>query len=216
MSKVVSPISRAQSHEFLNKLEAAGLDTQLAQKIIDSKNNELAVEVVDFIRSGGVHDWREENGIIYFSIMSNGMTGQEWISYFISRGNPIMDSIKYFLLSEEFKPTKSVVTEIAVLKGESFEDNQQALENIRKEAIRHRFVPPSLESTCLIRKRFTGEKIKAMGFGGGIVVIHKTGDFQKLLPVVGVDNLYSISTLIDKPDRKWGIKGYGFAFEVPK
>ena len=53
MRSIVSPISRGQGHEFLNKLEAAGLDSVSAQEVIDSKGNELATKVVRFIKNGG-------------------------------------------------------------------------------------------------------------------------------------------------------------------
>lgn len=54
MDTMVSPIvSRSQSHEFMNKLESAGLIGSLAQKVIDSKDNELAKKVVRLIENGG-------------------------------------------------------------------------------------------------------------------------------------------------------------------
>ncbi|MDP3988728.1 MAG: hypothetical protein Q8P93_00610, partial [bacterium] len=46
-------ISRGQGYELLNKLEAAGLDAQLAQKVVDSKDNDLAAKVVTLIQNGG-------------------------------------------------------------------------------------------------------------------------------------------------------------------
>lgn len=55
MDTIVSQkMSRGQSHEFLNKLEAAGLDEKFAQKLIESKNNKLAIEVVHLIRNFGL------------------------------------------------------------------------------------------------------------------------------------------------------------------
>ena len=42
-----------KEHEFLLKLETAGFDDELAQKVIGSKDNELAVKVVRFISNGG-------------------------------------------------------------------------------------------------------------------------------------------------------------------
>ena len=53
MNTMVSPIGRAQSHELLNKLEAAGLNVSLAQKVIGSKGNDLATKVVRLIENGG-------------------------------------------------------------------------------------------------------------------------------------------------------------------
>jgi hypothetical protein len=53
MDTIVSPIPRAQGHELLNKLEAAGLISNLAQRVIASKDNDLAKKVVRLIANGG-------------------------------------------------------------------------------------------------------------------------------------------------------------------
>lgn len=46
-------LSVHQEHELLIKLEEAGLDENIAQLIIESKDNELADKVVQFIMTGG-------------------------------------------------------------------------------------------------------------------------------------------------------------------
>jgi len=46
-------ISVHNEHEFLLKLEKAGLIDELAQKVIDSKGNDLATKVVRLIENGG-------------------------------------------------------------------------------------------------------------------------------------------------------------------
>jgi hypothetical protein len=54
METIVSQkMSRGQCNEFLNKLEAAGLSDECAQKVIDSKGNDLAAKVVRLIQNGG-------------------------------------------------------------------------------------------------------------------------------------------------------------------
>ncbi|MFZ2201786.1 MAG: hypothetical protein WAV56_00125 [Microgenomates group bacterium] len=50
MANIVSQISVHQEHELLAKLEAAGLTGQLAQKVIQSRGNTLAKEIVALIR----------------------------------------------------------------------------------------------------------------------------------------------------------------------
>lgn len=47
------PVGRGQGNELVNKLEAAGLDSTLAQRVIDSKGNDLAAKVVRLISNGG-------------------------------------------------------------------------------------------------------------------------------------------------------------------
>ena len=46
-------LSVHQEHEFLKRVEAAGLDSRFVQKVIDSKNNVLAIKVVELIKNGG-------------------------------------------------------------------------------------------------------------------------------------------------------------------
>jgi len=53
MAPIVSPISRKQGNELLDKLEAAGLGSPLSQKVIDSKDNELAKKLVRLIQNNG-------------------------------------------------------------------------------------------------------------------------------------------------------------------
>ncbi|MDP3935083.1 MAG: hypothetical protein Q8Q46_02635 [Candidatus Giovannonibacteria bacterium] len=54
METIVSRIlSVHKEHEVLLKLEAAGLNDELAQRVIDSKGNDLAAKVVMLISNGG-------------------------------------------------------------------------------------------------------------------------------------------------------------------
>ncbi|MEK9170563.1 MAG: hypothetical protein AAB674_02870 [Patescibacteria group bacterium] len=55
MNNIVSQrkLSVHKEHEVLLKLETAGLTDELAQKVIDSKGNDLAAKVVRLIQNGG-------------------------------------------------------------------------------------------------------------------------------------------------------------------
>lgn len=54
MEDIVSrTLSVHKEHEVLLKLEAAGLNDELAQKVVDSKGNGLALNVVKMVRDGG-------------------------------------------------------------------------------------------------------------------------------------------------------------------
>ena len=54
MKNIVSRIlSVHKEHELLLKLETAGLNDELAQRVIDSKGNDLATKVVRLIQNGG-------------------------------------------------------------------------------------------------------------------------------------------------------------------
>jgi hypothetical protein len=60
MSNHREPMSRGQGHEFLNKLEAAGLDATCAQLVIDSKGNDLASKVVRLIQNADPNWFADE------------------------------------------------------------------------------------------------------------------------------------------------------------
>ena len=54
MAKTVSrTLSVHQEHEFLGKLEAAGLTSDLAQRVIDSRGNKFAKRIVEVINGDG-------------------------------------------------------------------------------------------------------------------------------------------------------------------
>ena len=107
--------------------------------------------------------WHEEGDIIYFSVTSNGFTGQQWIDHLEAKGIQLSGYSKDVLLSKEFKPTNGVTYNVAVLKGELFVDDDRITSKIRVEAERRKLTTPPAELACLIRNMFTDEELKAMG-----------------------------------------------------
>ena len=167
-------------------------------------------------KTGVAITWTERDGVIYFSLTSNGRTGREWIDYFAKIGYRVGDYAKSVLLSDDFKPTSGVTYEIAVLKGMLFNDSDRTTENIRAEADKRKLMKPNAEVACLIREKFTDEELKAMDLWW-IVVLHKpindsVGD-PKLLDVSRVDGGRWLGTYYDRPGSKF-YRGDGFAFVV--
>jgi hypothetical protein len=122
--------------------------------------------------------WREEDGIIYFSVIPNGNKGWWWNWKFLN----IEESVREVIRSSEFKPTsEGKPINIAVLKGELFSDKKRTIKNIRAEAARRRFVKPNIDVSCLLSWTLTGEDIKMMGLTD-IVVMHEP---------VGVHGIFS-------------------------
>lgn len=124
--------------------------------------------------------WREENGVIYFSVTSDGTTGKEWIKRLKRKRFGVTKEARMLLLSPNFKPTSGVTTEIAVLKGTLFEGEIRTTGQIRAEAKRRNLTEPNAEVACLIREKFTDKEIEAMGLWY-IVAMH--------VPIEGPDNL---------------------------
>lgn len=79
MTNMVSQDERTlsvhQEHEFLKKLETAGLNGELAQKVVDSKGNELALKVIRLIVNGGFEPSTSQK--LAREIMGRNMFGVE-------------------------------------------------------------------------------------------------------------------------------------------
>lgn len=161
-------------------------------------------------------NWREEDGVIYFSVTSDGTTGEEWIKRLEDKGFRVGDYAKSVLRSPDFKPTTGVTTEVAVLKGMLFEDNDRITKKIRIEAANRNFQTPNAEIACLIRELFTDEEIKAMGLTW-IVAMHEpikdSGGDPALLGASRDGVGRWLDTYYVKPDDRW-FRGRGFAFAV--
>lgn len=116
--------------------------------------------------------WREENGVIYFSVTSDGTTSEDWIRRLEDKGFYFEHYAEEMLRSTEFKPTTGVRTEVAVLKGMLFEKDDRIMKHVYVEAYKRKLSKPNIELACLIREKFTGEDIEAMGLNW-IIVMHE-------------------------------------------
>ena len=160
--------------------------------------------------------WREEDGVIYFSVTSDSTTGEDWIKCLEGNGFRVGDYAKQMLRSPDFKPTSGVTTEVAVLKGMLFEDNNRITKKIRAEADKRKLSKPNAELACLIREKFTDKEIEAMGLIW-IVAMHEPindsdGD-PHLLHANRDDGGRWLFAYNDGPGRRWN-RGGGFAFAV--
>lgn len=163
--------------------------------------------------------WREQDGVIYFSVTSDGTTGEAWIKRLEGKGFRIGDYAKSLLQSPDFKPTSGVTYEIAVLKDMLFEDSDREdsdriTKNIRAEADRRKLQKPNAEVACLIREKFSDKELKAMGLWWIIVMHEPIKDFDGDPLLLGVDRRGGgrwLRAFCDCPGRGWG-RGDGFAF----
>ena len=160
--------------------------------------------------------WREQDGVIYFSVIPDGTTGEEWIKRLENKGFRISDYAKQVLRSPDFKPTSGVTTEIAVLKGMLFADNDRITKKIRAEAGKRKLMKPNAETAIIIREKFTDEELKAMGLWW-IVVMHEpikdsVGD-PYLLDAYRFGHGRWLGACYGSPGGRW-LRGCGFAFAV--
>jgi hypothetical protein len=160
--------------------------------------------------------WCEEDGVIYFEVISDGTPGPQWIERLEKKGFRLSKLAKDVLLSPDFKPTNGVTYRIAVLKGSLFTDNNRITKKIRADADRRKLEKPNAEIACLIWENFSDEEIEAMGLWW-IVVMHEpikdSGGNPYLLYASRDGDGRWLSTCYGLPDRSWG-RGLGFAFAV--
>ncbi|MBI4919837.1 hypothetical protein HY838_00880 [Candidatus Azambacteria bacterium] len=161
-------------------------------------------------------EWREEDGVIYFGVTSDGTTGEAWIKRLEGNGFSVEDYAKQVLRSPDFKPTSGVTTEVAVLKGMLFEDNDRITKKVRTEANKRRLSKPNAELACLIREKFTDKEIEAMGLWYVIAMHEPINDSD------GGSNLLHagrsgvgrwLDAYFDRPGSRWS-RDNGFAFAV--
>ena len=162
--------------------------------------------------------WRELDGIIYFSVTSDGTTGEQWIESLEGKGFRVSDHAKGVLRSSDFIPTDGVTTEVAVLKGMLFSDNYRTTNKIRAEADKRNLTKPNAEVVCLIREKFPDEEIEAMDLCG-IVAMHEPinnshGDPHLLIAHLHGDGRW-LSACYGNPVDRW-LREDGFAFAVSK
>lgn len=207
---------------FDSVLNKAKLDQDRAQRLIENggKFQEGIARLIDKLSVlEPVRGWIEKDGVIYFSVTSDGTTGEQWITRLEGEMFNVGRYTKSVLRSKDFKPTKSVTTEIAVLKGESFSDSDRITTKIRIAATeKHKLAMPNAEVACLIREKFTDDEIKAMGLWY-IVVMHEPikdsfGDSGLLCASRGGDGRW-LFTYYDRLNNNWD-RVYGFAFAVCK
>jgi hypothetical protein len=155
--------------------------------------------------------WREEDGVIYFSVTSDGTTGGGWIGRLENKGFLLGGYTKAVLRSPNFKPTNGVTTEVGIIRGSLFEDDDRVTRTIRGEAANRKFSRPRAELACLIREKLTDEDLKAMGLNC-ISVMHEPIKVDRDSFLLGAVRDGWLTTRSGEPYSKWPLgEGYAFA-----
>lgn len=160
--------------------------------------------------------WREQDGVIYFSVTSDNTTGLQWIERLEKKKFRVSDYAKILLRSPDFEPTSGVTYHIAVIKGMFFEDKDRITKNIRAGAEKRNWQKPNAEVACLIREKFSDKELEAMGLWW-IVTMHEPikdsyGDLRLLGVSRGGDGRW-LRTDYGGPADRW-YRDRGFAFVV--
>lgn len=164
-----------------------------------------------------IPSWSEENGIIRFTVTSDGTTPLGWVKRFMRRGFPLRFSERMLHLSK-FTPTSGVTTEIAVLKGTLFEKGDLITRNIRARALELNLKKPGMEEACLICEKYSNKEIRSMGLDW-LIVMHglkrDTYDEPCCMGRFCDNDIHDIDAVEASRKRKWNHNN-GFAFIVPK
>lgn len=163
--------------------------------------------------------WREENGVIRFSVTSDGTTGSQWIERLRGAGFRVNKHVQYALTSKDFIPTSGVTYEVGVLKGTIFDAYERDTPNIRAEAQKRGLTTPNMEVACLIRGNFRDEDIKVMGLGW-IAIMHEPIKDPVRDPMLLAVNrrLYDgrwLDAFHERGSGPWAHSDGGFAFVRP-
>lgn len=205
------------------KLNALVKNIMLQTGVKDPNEAVRLVNSGEWIISNPTRSWREEDGVIYFRVTSDGITGKDWIERLEYMGILLGNFVKEALLSPDFKPTKGVTTEVAVLPGRFFDVNDRKTKKIRiwaknfRTPNKRRLGNLNLEIACLISEMFPNKELEAMGLRA-IVTMHKPiykpmNDCSGLLARDCNNGHRCLGVHDDWSGHIWDL-AFGFAFEV--
>lgn len=110
-------------------------------------------------------DWKESDGVVYFSVTSDGTTGEQWVNRLKKDGFILDGNTDSILRSASFCPTNKVTYVVAVFKGYLFTDSRRTDQGIREDAKERMswLNSPNIELACLIREKLSDRKMHRMG-----------------------------------------------------
>lgn len=205
-------VRAGQLQAFEQILHQAGFSDRVVAAVLKDpkKARELAVMAERLFLTP---EWSEEDGIVYFLLMSDNTSGPNWVERLWKKCFKVEVSARRILFSPEFRPT-SGVHKIAVIGGALFEDNERTTKNICEEALRRGFSGLGAEAACMIRESFSDEDMLAMGFKS-ITVMQDPNECQSgRRTYLHVDSQGSGRWLNKRqggPKSRWSKTG-GFAF----
>jgi hypothetical protein len=103
----------------------------------------------------------EKDGLIYFSVTSDGTTGPEWIDRLKKKGFHMESWVKDLLGIKNLRPTTGVTYDVVILRGKLLDDISNA--NIFSKANSHGLSRSNTESLCLIRDKFSDDDLEDLG-----------------------------------------------------
>ena len=163
--------------------------------------------------------WRENNEVIFFSLVSDGTTGRNWIRRLEYDGFRLGDDAKAILRSPLFVPTSQVRSHVAVIKGSLFREMERTTKNVLALARKYKFSNPDPELICLTRKKFLDKDLADMGLFWliGMHIPIKINGEQRLLGADRIEDRDGYGSFMvayrGNPNARWD-RDTGFLFKV--
>ena len=197
----------------IGTLNAAVKNMATQMSVEDPKEVLRRINSGEWVVTQPERQWNEKDGIIRFSVTSNGKTGPEWEDYLKKAGHSISQYAHDLLHSDEFVPTNSVTYEIVILKGERYSDDKRSTKNIRKDAETRKLSTPNPEIACLNRDKFSNKEIEQMGLTWIITMHESIKDSDGSPDLLGVRRGGGswLNANWDDPDNRWN-RDNGFVF----
>ncbi|MEK7149033.1 MAG: hypothetical protein AAB796_01365 [Patescibacteria group bacterium] len=150
-------------------------------------------------------------------LLADGRAGKDWIPRLKGRDVSIDDEAKYMLRSPNFKPTKGVSIDVAILKGRYLVDNNQIIKNVHAEAKKCKWSKPNADLVCLILENFTEEEIEVMDLRDIVAMHEPFNDSDDDPPLLSTFVFYRdgrwLHAYRSRPHIGWHFER-GFAFVV--
>lgn len=158
----------------------------------------------------------EKDDMIYVNIVSNGLTGQEWINKFESEGRNLSKEVKTVLNSKEFISTNGVVYNLVIVLGKHFQYGERTVSNVREFAYSKGFYKTRLEVACLLRDLLSDDKMRDIFLRALIIVsTHAGKEFTQILDFDVDEKNTSFQAHCVKDVMRWRVSS-GFVFSTKK
>lgn len=164
----------------------------------------------------GLNFFKEKDGLIYVNLISNGLTGQEWIDKFEIEGRNLPSEVKMILTSKAFIPTSGVVYKLVIILGKNFLYGERTVSAVREFAYQKGFYKARLEVTCLLRDLLSDDDLRER-FLRTIVVVstHAGKKFTHVLDFDTYNSPNSLGAHCVKDIFRWQ-RSTGFVFSTSK
>ncbi len=114
----------------------------------------------------------DDSGDIHFTLISNGLSPQQWEKRLECRGWKYLNFGRSILKCATEPATKGVTYNIVVRRGQNIKDGDRSIQQILEDAKQRGWTVPHWEIACLIRDGFTGRHLEEMGVSS-ILTLHR-------------------------------------------